>query len=67
MSSIGYPHFLRVVNTPDTKFLLWQTDHYKYRIEMFDRGDMSLQAAVNYNTSYEHASKEFEALTEDVR
>lgn len=58
-----YPHFMRVVNTNDTKFLLWNTGNYKYRIEIFDRKDMKLISAINYDKNYEYVVEEFERLT----
>jgi len=57
-----YPHFMRVVNTNDTKFLLWNTGNYRYRIEIFDRKDMKLLSAINYDKPYEFVSSEFDAI-----
>ena len=58
-----YPHFMRVVNTNDTKFLLWNTGNYQYRIEIFDRKNMKMLTAINYSKPYEYVSEIFDDLT----
>lgn len=58
-----YPNFMRVVNTPNTKFVLWNTAPEKYQIEIFDRKNMDLISKVEYNTSYERIVEEFEFVS----
>lgn len=58
-----YPNFMRVVNTPDTKFVLWNIAPEKYQIEIFDRKNMDLISKVEYNTSYERIVEEFEFVS----
>ena len=61
---MNYPHYIRAEKTLDVRFILWQTDHYQYEIDVYDRKQNKIVSKLTFNTSYEEVSKYLEDLVD---
>ena len=61
-----FPNYLRSQNTETSRFVFWQTGHYKYQIEMYDRDTGKLIVRLNRCKSYEDVSRQFDTMVNEV-
>lgn len=61
---MNYPHYIRAEKTLDCRFVLWQTNHYQYEIDVYDRKQNKIVSKLTFNTSYEEVSKYLDDLVD---